>query len=32
VALRYGLLVYNIEKADQDITKSLPKESALTAE
>jgi DUF1680 family protein len=32
VALRYGPLMYNIEKADQDITKSLPKDAALAAE
>ncbi len=32
VALRYGPLMYNIEKADQDITKSLPKDAALLAE
>jgi DUF1680 family protein len=32
VALRYGPLVYNIEKADQDITKILSPESVLTAE
>jgi DUF1680 family protein len=31
VALRYGPLIYNIEKADQDITKSLTPGSALTA-
>jgi hypothetical protein len=32
VALRYGPLVYNIEKADQDITKALAPDSALTAQ
>ena len=32
VALRYGPLVYNIEKVDQDITKTLGKDAALTAE
>jgi DUF1680 family protein len=32
VALRYGPLVYNIEQADQDITKVLSPESALTTE
>jgi DUF1680 family protein len=32
VALRYGPLIYNIEKVDQDITKSLAPGSALTAE
>jgi uncharacterized protein len=32
VALRYGPLVYNIEKADQDITKALSAGSNLTAE
>jgi hypothetical protein len=32
VALRYGPLMYNIEKTDQDITKSLPKDAALLAE
>ncbi len=31
VALRYGPLIYNIEKVDQDITKALSRESALTA-
>jgi DUF1680 family protein len=31
VALRYGPLIYNIEKADQDIAKSLAPSSALTA-
>ena len=32
VALRYGPLIYNIEKADQDINKSLAPNSALTAQ
>jgi DUF1680 family protein len=32
VALRYGPLIYNIEKVDQDITKALSPESALTTE
>lgn len=32
VALRYGPLIYNFEKADQDITKALPPSSALTPE
>jgi DUF1680 family protein len=32
VALRYGPLIYNIEKADQDITKPLDGNSALAAE
>ncbi len=32
VALRYGPLVYNIEKVDQDITKVLSPEAPLTAE
>jgi hypothetical protein len=32
VALRYGPLVYNIEKVDQDITKVLSPESAHTTE
>jgi hypothetical protein len=32
VALRYGPLLYSIEKVDQDITKSLKPDSALTAE
>jgi uncharacterized protein len=32
VALRYGPLVYNIEQADQDITKILDPKSALTTE
>jgi DUF1680 family protein len=32
VALRYGPLIYNIEKADQDITKPLAANSALTTE
>ncbi len=32
VALRYGPLVYNIERADQDITKALAPDSALTAQ
>jgi hypothetical protein len=32
VALRYGPLVYNIERVDQDISKVLSPESALTAE
>jgi len=32
VALRYGPLIYNIEKVDQDITKPLAANSALTAE
>ncbi len=32
VALRYGALVYNIERHDQDITKSLPKDAPLRAE
>jgi hypothetical protein len=32
VALRYGPLVYNIEKADQDITKVLSPDSALITE
>jgi DUF1680 family protein len=32
VALRYGPLMYSIEKVDQDITKSLKPDSALTAE
>lgn len=30
VALRYGPLIYNIERADQDITKALAPNSALT--
>lgn len=32
VALKYGPLVYNIEQADQDITRSIAPDSALTAE
>jgi DUF1680 family protein len=32
VALRYGPLVYSIEQVDQDITKVLSPESALTTE
>ena len=32
VALRYGPLVYNIERADQDISKALAPNSPLTAE
>ncbi len=32
VALRYGPLVYNIERVDQDIAKPLAKDSPLTAE
>jgi DUF1680 family protein len=32
VALRYGPLMYSIEKVDQDITKSLKPDSALTTE
>jgi DUF1680 family protein len=32
VALRYGPLIYNIEKMDQDITKGLAANSALTAQ
>ena len=32
VALRYGPLMYNVEKVDQDISKVLSPESALTAE
>jgi DUF1680 family protein len=32
VALRYGPLIYNIEKVDQDITKSLAPSSPLTTE
>jgi len=32
VALRYGPLIYNIEKVDQDITKALAADSALTTE
>jgi len=32
VALRYGPLIYNIEKVDQDITKVLKPETALMAE
>jgi len=32
VALRYGPLVYNIEKVDQDITKVLSPDSTLTTE
>jgi DUF1680 family protein len=32
VALRYGPLIYNIEKVDQDIAKALADDSALTAE
>jgi DUF1680 family protein len=32
VALRYGPLVYNIEKVDQDITKALSPEASLTTE
>ncbi|MEO8370792.1 MAG: beta-L-arabinofuranosidase domain-containing protein [Candidatus Solibacter sp.] len=32
VALRYGPLIYNIEKVDQDIAKSLAPDSALTTE
>jgi DUF1680 family protein len=32
VALRYGPLMYNIEKLDQDITKALSPDSALTTE
>jgi uncharacterized protein len=32
VALRYGPLMYNIEKVDQDITKILSKDAPLTAE
>jgi DUF1680 family protein len=31
IALRYGPLIYNIEKVDQDITKSLAPNSSLTA-
>jgi DUF1680 family protein len=30
VALRYGPLIYNIERADQDLTKALAPDSALT--
>ena len=32
VALRYGPLIYNVEKADQDITQVLSPESALSTE
>jgi hypothetical protein len=32
VALRYGPLVYNLERADQDIAKALAPDSALTAQ
>ncbi len=32
VALRYGPLIYNIEAADQDISKSLPPDARLTTE
>jgi DUF1680 family protein len=32
VALRYGPLIYNIEKVDQDITKTLSPDSPLTTE
>ncbi len=32
MALRYGPLVYNIEKVDQDITKAVSPKSALTTE
>jgi DUF1680 family protein len=32
VALRYGPLIYNIEKVDQDITKALSPDSPLTTE
>jgi len=32
IALRYGPLIYNIEQADQDITKSLSPDSPLTTE
>ncbi|UCG58822.1 MAG: glycoside hydrolase family 127 protein [Phycisphaerales bacterium] len=32
VALRYGPLIYNVEQVDQDITKVLSPESALTTE
>jgi uncharacterized protein len=32
VALRYGPLMYNIEKVDQDITKALAPDSPLTTE
>jgi DUF1680 family protein len=32
VALRYGPLMYNVEKVDQDITKALSPDSPLTAE
>jgi DUF1680 family protein len=32
VALQYGPLVYNIEKVDQDITRSLAADAALTSE
>jgi DUF1680 family protein len=32
VALKYGPLIYNIEKADQDITKPISKTAPLTAE
>ena len=32
VALKYGPLIYNVEKADQDITKPISKTAPLTAE
>ncbi len=32
VALRYGPLIYNVERVDQDITRTLGPDSALTAE
>ena len=32
MALRYGPLIYNVEQVDQDITKVLGPESALTTE
>jgi DUF1680 family protein len=32
VALRYGPLIYNVEAADQDITKALPANAPLTAQ
>jgi hypothetical protein len=32
VALKYGPLIYNIEKADQDISKPISKTAPLTAE
>jgi hypothetical protein len=32
VALRYGPLIYNIERADQDITKAMSQSSPLTTE